>query len=588
VLLFHTPRKESMATIYSTIIGRGYFPKELPPAFFTEDFARYATSKLGRATLESYAPPDNFTELARYRLALPGHGGLASRSLSIPHPWAFAALARVVAKNFRRLLTKSGKSGFAKSRPVYDSHNARALTPLVKPSNLSRERANARAGSTHILKVDISQFYPALYTHAVGWAVDPRLRQRKHWNNKKLLGKQLDQLLMNMQGKVSQGVPIGNDLSFLLAEVVLAQVDNELKPSAGRAYRWFDDYEIACCSRQEAEELLVALTRLLDTYRLRVNPKKTRILDLPEPSGDGWQDELRALSGKAFRSTANMVSYFDYAFRARLVHSDDPVLLYAIANLFKVASPLKQVSKVAESCITQAVLAEPGCAQKALALLTFWEANGVGFDRTVLASTIDRLIQMHESRGVSSDIAWALAFCIEHGVTLTRYSSRILARVDDDAVGILALHADNLGLLPGFSANAFAKTLRDASCDGEHWLLLYESVRQGFLPSLQHLVTSNALFSDFLAKGVTFYRKTLPAYALLVHPGGAPEWVVEMWLKAATTAAQAEATPIDPVVKMLTSDAEQVETSGRTFNDILRELLDHLTEHPTLNLEPYE
>jgi len=577
-----------MATIYVTLLGRGYFPKELPPAFFTQDFARYATSQLGRVALTTYAPSDKFTEPVRYRLALPGQGGLASRPLSIPHPWAFSALARVVAQNFRRLLTKSGASGFAKSRPVYAAHNARALTPLVKPSNLSRERANSRAGATHLLKVDISQFYPALYTHAVGWAIDPKLRKRRYWNNNKLLGKQVDQLLMNMQGKVSQGVPIGNDLSFLFAETVLAAVDKGLKLAAARTYRWFDDYEIACTSRQEAEETLVALNRLLDSFRLRVNPKKTHILELPEPAGDGWQDELRALSRRAFGSTANMVSYFDHAFRARLRHSEQAVLLYAIGTLFKVRTPLPAVRKVAESCITQALLAEPGCAQKAFALLTFWEANAAPFERAVVSSTIDRLIQMHESRGASSDVAWALAFCIEHRVTLAKSSSRLLAKADDDAVCILALHANELGLLPGFSTKVVTQMLQRSSCDGEHWLLLYESVRQNFLPSLRQVVTSNPLFSNLLARGVSFYRKTLPHYALLVHPGGAPEWVVTAWLKAARVAAEADVTPGDPVVQMLSEDVGQVGTTGKTFSDILRELIDNLTEHPTAGLEPYE
>lgn len=577
-----------MPTIYENLLARGYFPKELPPAFFSEDFARYAVSRPGRALLASYRPADNFTEVARYRLALPGQGGLASRPLSIPHPWAFSALARVVAKNFRRLLTKSGTSRFAKSRPVYNPHSARSLTPLVKPSNLSRERANSRAGATHLLKLDISQFYPGLYTHAVGWAIDPKLRLRRHWRNQTLVGTHVDQLLMNMQGKVSQGVPIGNDLSFLLAEIVLAQVDRGLKLGADRAYRWFDDYEIACSSRQEAEEILVTITRQLDSFRLRVNPKKTAIIELPEPAGDGWQDEIRSLSDRAFRSTANMVAYFDHAFRARLKHPDQTILLYAIGILFKVRRPDPAVRKVAQSCITQALLAEPGCAQKAFALLTFWEANGAAFDRTVLSTTIDRLIHMHESRGVSSDIAWALAFCIEHSVALARSSSRILGQSEDDSVGLLALHANEAGLLPGFSTSAVAKTLRGASCDGEHWLLLYESVQQNFLPSLRPIVTGNALFADLLAKGVSFYRKALPKYALLVHPGGAPEWVVVAWLKAATAAAAAEAVPADPVVQMLTEDVDQVQTVGRTFSDILRDLLDGLTDHPTAGLEPYE
>jgi hypothetical protein len=49
-------------TIYKTLLNQGYFPKELPPAFFTEQFAKYATSNQGRAVLETYQPSDNFTD----------------------------------------------------------------------------------------------------------------------------------------------------------------------------------------------------------------------------------------------------------------------------------------------------------------------------------------------------------------------------------------------------------------------------------------------------------------------------------------------------------------------------------------------
>ena len=208
-------------TIYQSLLARGYFPKELPPAFFTEQFAQFAKTKTGHAVIAKYRPAENFTECCRYRLALPG---LERRDLRLPHPAAFAMLAELTAKNFTRLLKRAGSSPFSKSRPIYASARQRAISPMVKPTNLSRERAAIRAGSSFLLKADISHFYPSLYTHAVGWAVDPKLRRRSNWGDVKLLGKKLDQALMNLEGKFSQGVPIGNDISFLLAELVLAQV----------------------------------------------------------------------------------------------------------------------------------------------------------------------------------------------------------------------------------------------------------------------------------------------------------------------------------------------------------------------------
>ena len=73
-----TPSNEGVVTIYSTLLSQGYFPKELPPAFFTEDFSDFARTGLGRTALQSYAPQDNFTQCVGYRLALPGLSGLAS------------------------------------------------------------------------------------------------------------------------------------------------------------------------------------------------------------------------------------------------------------------------------------------------------------------------------------------------------------------------------------------------------------------------------------------------------------------------------------------------------------------------------
>src|SRR5262249_32842849 len=156
----------------------------------------------------------------------------------------------------------------------------------------------------------------------------------------------------------------GNDISFLLAELVLAQIDRSLKLRPKQGCRWYDDYEIPCSSRTEAEEILGRLTRLLETFRLRPNPSKTQILELPIPAGDGRHEELHSLSKYSFFTTNGMVSYFDHAFRLRKMYPDDPVLMYAIAVLFSLRNPDPAVQRVAESCISQAILSEPGCAQK--------------------------------------------------------------------------------------------------------------------------------------------------------------------------------------------------------------------------------
>ena len=516
-------------TIYQTLLARGYFPKELPPAFFTDSFAKYATTKVGRSTISAYTPTDNFTECFLYRLALPG---LGRRELRIPHPASFAKLSALAAKNFSRLLKASG-SPFSRSRPAYAPDRQRALRTAVHPANLARERAAVRAGASYLLKTDVSQFYPALYTHAVGWAVDPKLRKKANWSNRKLLGKLLDQALMDLDGKVSQGIPIGNDLSFLLAEIVLAQVDKAIRVAGSRAYRWFDDYEIAFDTNDQAEGALKRLSKELTKFRLRLNQKKTTIVRLPHPAEEEWQEVLKQAGASRFTAPREMVGYFDTAFRLREKFPDVPILLYTLGILFKIARPSPDVARIAQSCITQTLLCEPGAAQKVFALLTYWRLNGLVLDDSLISDTINQMVVRHHASGFSSDIAWSLAFCIEQGYKLNSKSAQVLSNFDDDCIALQALHMRKAGLLPkGFSDRRISNALKDADLDREHWLIAYETVRHGFLKVCEAAVKANPLFAQLLKSKVTFYRTTLPSYGVIIHPGGAPEQVVRNWISS--------------------------------------------------------
>lgn len=562
-------------TIFSVLLARGYFPKEIPPSFFTEEFARFATSKVGRAAVANYKPQDGFTECVDYHLALAGGH---RRGLSIPNPYSYARLSQLVAQHLTRLLKKAGGSKFAKSRPVYVANGARAFRTLVGPSNTGREKAAARAGSRILLKADVNQFYPSLYTHAVGWAVDPKLREKANWRNGRLLGKQLDQALMNCQGKRSQGLPVGPDISNLLAEIVLSQVDKELGTSASASYRWFDDYEFGCSSHQQAEALLAKLERALKRFNLRLNPTKTRITDTASPVHDQWQLDLQVASRQHRGSATGLLRYFDLAFGLRRAHPEAPVLNYACGSLFTLGRPKDDnAARVAQSCLSQAVLAEPGASQKAFALLSFWVVNGMKMDAALVARTTSEMVLAQQHRGLSSDAAWALAFCLRHNVALEKRAGQALSESLDDCVCLQALDLRERKLAPGMTVGRLKETLRRADLDGEHWLLAYEAVRQGFITVGRAAVQKHGFCGPMLTAGVSFYRRKLPDYAEIVHPGGAPDWVVKEWLRGK----QKDNEKAETVVRMVSTDVAQMKKGPQSGADLLLKLLGRLAGKPT-------
>jgi hypothetical protein len=514
-------------TILNTLLSRGFFPKELPPAFSTEQIGKFARSQKGRLLLSNYKPLDSYTECIQYSLARPGGD---RRELKIPHPATFYNLAVLASKHMSRLLQKSGTSKFSRSRPVYTPGASRAIGTRSRFNRLTRERAYSRSGASYLLRTDVSHFYPSLYTHAVGWAIDPKLRLKSNWKNSKLLGKKVDQALMNIDGKMSQGIPIGNDVSFLLAEIVLSQVDRKLNIFPERAFRWFDDYEMAFDTRAEAELALRELTIELRKFRLRLNPKKTTISPLPSPIGDEWQTRLFEAGKKKFDKAEQIIDYFDLAFRLRDDYPDAAVLSYALGRLFSIHSPSTTVCKVAQSFITQAILAEPGAAQKAFALLSFWVLNGVGLDVALIAHTVNLVISRHENSGVSSDVAWALAFSIEQNLTIEKTAAQVLARSEDDCTLIQSLHLYAKGQIPkGFNLKTIEKLVKTAHLDREHWLVAYESTRQGFLTASKPIIAVNDLFSELLSQKVAFYEQQPFPYSTITHSGSAPDWLINKW-----------------------------------------------------------
>jgi hypothetical protein len=153
-------------TIYKTLLRRGYFPKELPPLFTTEDFADFATTTAGRKILEAFKAPGNFTQCVNYTLARPGN---ERRELAIPHPATFSELARLTAKNFKRLLKKAHSSPISRSAPSYSASSYRAINPR-STMGFPREKDPKRAEEPVLLfkLMSVTSIHPCIRTRSVG------------------------------------------------------------------------------------------------------------------------------------------------------------------------------------------------------------------------------------------------------------------------------------------------------------------------------------------------------------------------------------------------------------------------------------
>lgn len=148
------------------LISRGYFPRELPPAFTTQLYGELIKKNNASLPKEFDLNSKVKSKPVIHNLARPGS---LRRKLSIPNPLNYYQVASILEQNFARIENNLLKTNFSLSRPQIKEDSERAIDRLKWLNDLPEYRAKIQATSRYILKTDISTFYPSIYTHSIPW-----------------------------------------------------------------------------------------------------------------------------------------------------------------------------------------------------------------------------------------------------------------------------------------------------------------------------------------------------------------------------------------------------------------------------------
>jgi hypothetical protein len=134
---------------------------------------------------------------------------------------------------------------------------------------------------------DIYNFYGSIYTHSISWAIHGRDEAKNKARDFTLLGNRLDKLFQNAQDGQTNGIPVGNVISDLAAELILKDIDELLSPTLEElnieAFRYKDDYRFICKNKKDARVILDKLAISLSiNYGLTLNQPKTKIVTTDE------------------------------------------------------------------------------------------------------------------------------------------------------------------------------------------------------------------------------------------------------------------------------------------------------------------
>lgn len=511
----------------SAIIGAGYFPREVPPPFRTSQLAAYVDAT-GLSAINAGAG-SGWTRPVLHNLARPG--GLR-RVLSIPNPIHFLRLAEIIeAKWSLDLRPLLEGTTLATSRPV-PSAGPRSFVPQVAATDVSQRRALSRSGARFLLQADVLNFYPSIYTHSIPWALHEKSAAKAAKNDITFAGNQIDKAVREGQDGQTMGLPIGPDTSWVVAECVLARIEQSLcaKIDGLRGHRFNDDFELSFGSLADAERALSHLQEILAEYELSLNPRKTKILDLPQAVESSGIADLRRwefrIHPKAQRS--DIIAYFD---RTASLIREDPggsSASYAVARL-KGEHFDASVWPLLEALLLQLLVAEPSCASHVAATLSALVGGGYKMSGAALSSAVERLAVRHSPMGHGSEVAWALWMSIANGVPITQATADAVAAMDDCLVALLSLHAKTHSLVAGsLNTTRWEQAMTSEELRGPRWLLSYEARIKGWLPSKNTAdhVADDAFFSKLKEASVSFYDsqaltlKVTPTSPLSMGGGG--------------------------------------------------------------------
>lgn len=321
--------------VFEKLLKYGLFPEKINKIFSSENFGKYVIEN-GITEYQNI-----FFSDVKFRLT---RNNNAPRLLSIPHPAPYYNLCFNIKKNWDKISISFGS---------YDDYKNTSMI-IPKPNNLNKRLVTMLSynrikdekflildksfKAKYFVHADITNCYPSIYSHSVPWALVGKIESKQNAHKSEKWYNELDKAIRYTQRNETVGIPIGPDTSSIISEIILSQVDKKL--SKYKYFRFIDDYKCYCSSKNEAETFIRDLSKELEQFNLRLNQKKTVILNLPKSFNDEWINEIRFFISiflseeKILNKHINMLGqFFDLLIKLVKQYPDESPIRYAVKIL---------------------------------------------------------------------------------------------------------------------------------------------------------------------------------------------------------------------------------------------------------------
>ena len=536
------------------ILQYGYFPKELPPPFETKTFAeksRYIKSKwttlldfkklpIGSESGKDARKRFNEDYTIRYGSSQNvifslAKGIYSRRKLGIPNPKQFLDLSVAVVDNWNLLRTSYGLSSYSQSTPIEAEAKRSVRTKSKSWNNFKFELIEKSYNKNFELRLDISQFYPSIYTHSIPWAILGKEKSKKYFKIKNTQSTHwttilptdidaqnyrsadfLDMLVRNCNDRQSVGLPIGPDTSFILAEVIGNRIDNEIEkklsslPHAG--IRYYDDYYFYFNSFDEAQTSLKSIQKVLHDFQLETNESKVSIKEAPFNYTEDWALEISNFKFNKI-DKYEIRNFFSILFQILSKNKKNTswIVHYALGRFEFGTIKIKQENwNLFLSFLLQTLLLDPSNIDQIFKILLSYKAYINKKSKERISEILQSIIKNHLGLNHSFEVSWALWICKSLKLKCPSVLLKNVLDSQDSITKLVCLDLINsnlfVGRKPGLSN--IATSISTADLFTNNWLFAYEAYRKNWLNFRgRKIIESHEFMNVMLDYDVYFYNE---------------------------------------------------------------------------------
>lgn len=494
--------------LFTGLVGYGLFSEKLPPIFTSLSWLNFYNKN---TTRNYWKKPTQYVFYESMR------NTNVPRMMGIPNPISYTVLCQCLKEYWSdiRAYFKEQTEGqpYKKSRiHIRLKKNDKTLFHMNygNPAADGEPEIDLLFNSYYVVKADISQCFPSMYSHAIAWALVGKKKAKEDKEKDDVWYNCLDRLARNVKDGETNGFLIGPHSSNLLSEIILCAVDSKLQK--WRYFRNIDDYTCYVKDQQEAENFLVDLCMQLKEFGLSLNHKKTKIIKLPMGQDESW---TRKLKNNIVLYSASPIKYPQiHAFMEFIIDLVKETENSAIINYAMKIIAKRNLTENARQYYIQIIIH--------LSLIYTYlfpfldDYLFIPFD--VQGKTIQALSELMYENGCKSrnaeSISYALFFAIKYQFSIQKFDCREILEISDCVLNAIAWQYAKANKLPlnDFYSKALELNTNDDDFN-RNWLFVYEVLEQAKLKDTWAAMKHQGV--SFIIPLNEIFAKVSPDYELI-------------------------------------------------------------------------